>query len=130
MVGIVKDKKRDPEELPKLAAIAAASEVVAGGIGRLLYLDECDLHLLPVLRAMWMKGPRVVVPTPGKNAKRAFFGALDAASGLFHWEDHDRKLAGYFLGFLKKLAETYPEGPLYLVMDGAPTHTPHIIKTG
>ena len=121
-------KKRDPNEAAKLAAISAALAVVASGIGHLLDLDECDLHLLPVLRAMWMKGPRVSVPTPGDNAKHAFFGALDAASGLFHWEDHDRKLAVYFLGFLKKLAETYPEGPLYLVMDSAPTHTANIIK--
>ncbi|MCL4541082.1 MAG: IS630 family transposase [Chloroflexi bacterium] len=121
-------KKRDPEEVPKLAAIAAALEVVAGGVGRLLYLDECDLHLLPVLRAMWMKGPRVVVPTPGKNAKHAFFGALEATSGIFHWVDRDRKLAVHFLEFLKVLAATYPEGPLYLVMDSAPSHTAKIIE--
>ena len=121
-------KKRDPEELPKLAAITAALKVVAGGVGHLLYLDECDLHLLPVLRAMWMKGPRVVVPTPGKNAKHAFFGALEATSGIFHWMDRDRKLAVHFLEFLKRLAASYPDGPLYLVLDGAPAHTATIIK--
>ncbi len=121
-------KKRDPEAATKLAAIEAALGVVADGVGHLLYLDECDLHLLPVIRSMWMKkGRRVLVPTPGKNAKHAFFGGLDAASGIFHWVDHDRKLAVNFLGFLKKLAETYPEGPLYLVMDGAPAHTAKVV---
>src|SRR5512140_464516 len=48
-------KKRDPEALAKMAAISAALAVVAQGVGHLLYLDECDLHLLPVIRAMWMK---------------------------------------------------------------------------
>lgn len=121
-------KKRDPEAAAKLAAIEAAMATVAGGIGHLLYLDESDLHLLPVVRAMWMKkGHRVLIPTPGENARHAFFGALDAATGVFHWVDHDRKLAIHFLDFIKKLADTYPEGPLFLVLDGAPAHTAKII---
>lgn len=122
-------KKRDPEAAAKLAAISAALLIVAQGLGHLLYLDECDLHLLPVLRAMWMKkGRRVRVPTPGKNAKHAFFGALDAASGVFHWVDHDRKLAVYFVEFLKRLAQTYPQGRLFLVLDSAPAHTAKVAQ--
>lgn len=122
-------KKRDPEAAAKLAAIATALAAIANGVGHVLFLDECDLHLLPVIRAMWMKkGRRVRVPTPGKNAKHAFFGALDARSGVFHWADNDRKLASNFLAFLRMLAATYPDGPLYLVMDGAPTHTAKIVK--
>ena len=120
-------KKRDPEAGAKTAAIAAAAERVAAGVGHLLYLDECDLHLLPVVRAMWMKGPRVRVPTPGVNAKRAFFGARDAASGVFHWADYERKLATTFVAFLERVAAAYPEGPLFLVMDGAPIHTAKVV---
>jgi hypothetical protein len=122
-------RKRDPETESKLAAITAALTTVAGGVGHLLYLDECDLHLLPVTQAMWMKKDhRVLVPTPGENARHAFFGALEAASGVFHWVDHDRKLAVYFVEFVKHLAETYPEGPLYLVLDGAPAHTAKVVQ--
>ncbi|MHB1414707.1 MAG: IS630 family transposase [Chloroflexota bacterium] len=122
-------RKRDPEAATKVAAISAASLIVAQGMGHLLYLDECDLHLLPVLRAMWMKkGRRVRVPTPGRNAKHAFFGALDTASGVFHWIDHDRKLAIHFVAFLKHLAQTYPAGPLFLVLDGAPAHTAKVVQ--
>ena len=130
-------KRRDPESGAKLKEIEEALEQVARGVGHLLYLDECDLHLLPVIRSMWMRrGQRVLVPTPGKNAKHAFFGALEAwlkahfqpRSGLFHWVDHDRKLAVNFLGFLTKLAETYSEGPLFLVLDGAPTHRAKVVK--
>ena len=115
-------RKVDPEKAAKLAALAAAAQAVAAGAGHLLYLDECDLHLLPVIRAMWMKGPRRRVPTPGTNAKRAFFGALHAASGRWHWLDQERKLAVHFVAFLEQLASAYPTGTLYLAMDNVATH--------
>jgi transposase len=121
-------RKRDPEAAAKLAAIRQALRAVARGTAHLLYLDECDLQLLPVIRAMWMKGPRVRIPTPGTNARRAFFGALDAGSGHFHWVDHDRKLARYFVAFLAELAARYPTGTLYLALDGAPTHTAKVVQ--
>ncbi len=109
-------------------SITRALTQVAQGAAALLYLDECDLHLLPVLRAMWMKGPRLRIPTPGQNARHAFFGALDAASGVFHWTDQDRKLARHFVAFLDYLATVYPTGPLFLVLDGAPTHTAKVVQ--
>ena len=121
-------RKRDPQAEEKLAAIAAAGEMVASGIGHLIYLDECDLHLLPVVRAMWMKGQRVRVPTPGTNAKRAFFGALDGASGRFHWAEHDRKLAVHFVEFLAQLAATYPKGPIFLAFDNVITHDAKVVR--
>jgi transposase len=120
-------RKRDPATATKRAAIAAALAQVARGAANLLYLDECDLHLLPVIRKMWMKGQRVRVPTPGQNARHAFFGALDAASGVFHWADHERKLATHFVAFLERLAVAYPTGTLFLVLDGAPTHTAKVV---
>lgn len=115
-------RKHDPEAPAKLATLARARQAVADGLGTLLYLDECDLHLLPLIRAMWMKGPRLRIPTPGTNAKRAFFGALDAASGRWHWTDHDRQLAVHFVAFLEQLAGAYPTGTLYLAMDNVATH--------
>src|SRR5207237_8006631 len=66
-------RKVDPEAPAKLAALAAAQAAVGRGLGHLLYLDECDLHLLPAVRAMWMKGPRPRIPTPGPNATRPLF---------------------------------------------------------
>jgi transposase len=121
-------RKSDPQAPEKQAALDAALLQVAQGVGHLLYLDECDLHLLPVLRAMWMKGPRVRVPTPGTNAKRAFFGALDAGSGHFHTADHARKLAVHFAAFLQQLAAAYPRGPLYLVMDNVQMHDAKVVR--
>jgi transposase len=119
--------KRDPAAPAKWSAIAAAGHAASGAC-HLLFLDECDLHLLPVLRACWQKGPRLRVPTPGTNAKRAFFGALDAVSGAFHTADHDRKLAIHFVAFLEQLAGAYPTGPLVLVMDNVQTHHAKVVQ--
>lgn len=120
--------KRDPDAAGKAAAIAAALQQARRGWCHLLFLDECDLHLLPVLRACWQKGPRLRVPTPGTNVKRAFFGALDAARGAFHRADHDRKLAVHFVAFLQQLADAYPVDPLVLVMDNVRMHDAKVVR--
>jgi len=124
----VRPEKRDPEAGAKLAAITAAARKAARGMAHLLFLDESDLQLLPVIRAMWMKGPRKRIPTPGQSARHAFFGALDAVSGVFHWVDHEHKLAVHFVAFLERLAKAYPDKPLFLVIDGSPCHTAKAVK--
>jgi transposase len=121
-------RKRDPAAQTKLAALARARAAAAAGAAVLLFLDECDLHLLPVLRACWMQGPRLRVPTPGTNAKRAFFGALDAGSGRLHWVDAERKLAITFVAFLTQLAAAYPEGRLILALDNVRMHSAKVVQ--
>ena len=59
-------RKQDPAAAVKLAAIDRAKTQAAHGLIALLFCDECDLHLLPVIRAMWMKGDRVRVTLEGK----------------------------------------------------------------
>jgi transposase len=120
--------KKDPQADEKRARIATALALATLGAAHLLHLDECDLHLLPIVRSMWMKGPRVAVPTPGKNAKRGFFGARNAISDAWHFVDHDRKLAVHFVGFLDALAQAYPVGRLFLVLDNAPIHTAKVVQ--
>jgi hypothetical protein len=122
-------RKRDPEAESKLAALVAAQRTAARGQCHLLYLDESELHLLPLIRARWMKGRRVRVPTPGINQRHAFFGALDAVSGEFHFADAPRKLAVHFVAFLQRLVATYRDGPLALVLDQAPTPTAKVVQT-
>lgn len=120
-------RKLDPEAAAKGAALAQAARVAAQGLAHLLYLDESELHLLPLVRAMWMKGRRVRIPTPGTNARHAFFGALDAVSGRWLWADYDRKLASHFVAFLEQVVTAYPSGVLYLALDGAPAHTAKVV---
>lgn len=88
-----------------------------------LCLDECDVHLLPVLRAMWMhRGEQVQVRTPGQNRKRGVFGALDPETGAWHYSITERKRTVEFLTFLEQLLQVYPTEPLYLVLDNASIH--------
>jgi transposase len=121
-------RKPDPEAESKLAALATAQREAVLGHCHLLYLDESDLHLVPLIRAMGMKGRRMRVPTPGINRRHAFFGALDAVSGQWWSADHERKLAVHFVAFLQRLVRAYPEGPLALVLDQAPAHTAKVVQ--
>jgi transposase len=117
-------RKEDPATHLKLALIAHAVTSAA----TLLYLDECDLHLLPVIRACWMKGPRLRVPTPGQNAKRALFGALNARTGHLHHLVRPRKRAAQFVEFLEALAVAYPTGEVILVLDNVITHDAKLVR--
>src|SRR5215470_14549010 len=74
----------DPQAPAKLTASADAWALARQGVAHRLCLDETDLHRLPVVRAMGMKGRRVRVPTPGQNARQAFFGGLEAIWGRWH----------------------------------------------
>jgi transposase len=120
-------RQRDPEAEVKGAALAQATRAAAQGLAHLLYLDESEVHLLPLVRAMWMKGQRVRIPTPGTNARPAFFGALDVVSGRWLWADHDRQLAVHFVAFLDPLPTAYPTAVLSLALDGAPAHTARVV---
>lgn len=117
-------RKHDPAVPFKLRLIARALTSAA----TVLYLDECDLQLLPVVRAMWMKGPRVRVPTPGQNQKRAIFGALDARTGVLHHLIRSRKRAADFVAFLERLAQAYPTGDIVLVLDNVVTHDARLVR--
>jgi transposase len=93
-----------------------------------LYLDECDLQLLPVIRACWMKGPRRRGPTPGQNVRRTLFGALDARTGGMVWTPRARKRASDFVAFLGHLARAYPVGEVVLVMDNVIPHDAKLVR--
>ena len=117
-------RKADPASEWKLAQIGRALASTA----TVLYLDECELQLLPVIRAMWMKGPRVRVPTPGQNRKRAVFGALEARTGALHYAIRERKRAVDFVAFLERLARAYPVGEVVLVLDNVVTHDAKLVR--
>jgi transposase len=119
-----RQRKADPEASLKLKrwerALASAATV--------LFLDECELQLLPVIRACWMKGPRGRIPTPGQNAKRVLFGALDARTGRLHHLVRSRKRALDFVAFLDHLARAHPTGTVLLVLDNVVTHDAKLVR--
>lgn len=94
-----------------------------------LALDECDVHLLPVLRAMWMRrGQQVRIPTPGTNRKRTVFGALDLVTGHWLYQVYERKRSVEFLAFLEHLISACPGRPLVLVLDNASIHKAKVVQ--
>jgi transposase len=117
-------RKTDPAAPWKLKRLAQ----VLATVPTVLFLDECELQLLPVIRACWMKGPRLRVPTPGQNVKRAVFGALHARSGQVHQLIRPRKRAVDFVAFLDHLASLYPRGVVVLVLDNVVTHDAKLVR--
>lgn len=120
--------KRDPDAEGKRAAITTALRHARCGACHLRVLDEGDLHRLPVLRACWMTGPRLRVPTPGTTAQRACCGALDAVAGVVHRADHERTLAVPVVAFLQRVADTDPAAPRVLVMDTVQPHHAKVVR--
>jgi transposase len=119
-----RQRRVDPAAATKLKLIERALASAA----TVLFLDECELHLLPVIRACWMKGPRLRVPTPGQNAKRAVFGALEARTGALVYLIRPRKRAADFVAFLERLAAAYPSGAVILVLDNVATHDARLVR--
>jgi transposase len=119
---------QDPEAAPKLWQLAATL-LSAPANAVVLALDECDVHLVPTLRAMWMRrGEQAEVMTPGSNRKRGVFGALALDTGAWHYAVTERKRAGEFVAFLEQLVVAYPTPPLYLVLDNASIHTAKLTR--
>lgn len=119
-------RQEDPAAAFKLALLAKT--LVTATTATILYLDECELALLPVVRAMWMKGLRVRIPTPGQNQKRALFGALNARTGVLHQLVRPKKRAADFVAFLEHLATRYPQGEIILILDNVITHDAQLVR--
>ena len=103
--------------------------VRAPATAAIVCLDECDVHLLPVLRAMWMRrAQQVDVPSPGVNRKRAVFGALEWSTGRWLYQITARKRTGEFIAFLELLALAYADRPVLVVLDNASIHHAHAVE--
>ena len=118
-------KQTDPQQTEREAIIAQA--LAAYPEAPHLYMDECDLHQLPVVRGQWQpRGQQAAIATPGNNQKQAVFGFLEAVSGRWHYFLTKRKRSFEFLSCLHELNKTYqqtdPDGPLLLFLDNASIH--------
>jgi transposase len=121
-----RQKKVDPRATPKLAQIAQALASTA----TVLYLDESERPLRPVVWSMWMTGRRVRIPTPGQNATRVLVGALNAHTGALAHLVRSRKRAVDFVAFLDHLAQLDPGGAIVLVLDNVITHDAKRVHAG
>lgn len=119
----------DPAAAPKMWALYERIVHAPPGAA-ILCGDECDVHLVPVLRAMWARrGRQAHVPTPGTNRRVAVFGALEPWTGRWTYGLYKRKGAVEFIHFLERLLAAYPGRPILLVLDNAGIHKARYVQT-
>jgi transposase len=88
-----------------------------------LFGDECDVHLVPVLRGTYhRRGQQPEIPTPGSNHKQPVFGFLNGTTGEWHYFLTARKRSVEFVTCLWELEREYPAGPILLFVDHASIH--------
>ena len=122
------DLPKDPEAAPKMWRLCQRL-LDAPRDAVILCADECDLHLLPVLRAMWMRrGQQVRVPSPGINHKRSIFGAFELGTGRWTYSVRERKRAVDFIAFLEQLMRAYPGKSILVVLDNASIHKAKVVS--
>lgn len=123
---LVLPQRQDAQADEKRAKLAQA---LADPQATVLAEDECDLHLLAVLRAMWQRvGRQLRILTPGQNHKRGVFGALNLRTGEWFYQLTDRKRSVEFIALLASLLTAYPVGPIYVIVDNAGIHTSKAVK--
>lgn len=119
-------KRKDGEAEAKLARM---NEVMARVDVTIVAQDECEVQLLPVLRAMWhRRGQQGRIQTPGQNKKRSLFGGINLRTGAWHYLITQRKRGAEFIEFLSSLLVAYPTGPIYVLVDNVSIHTSKAIR--
>ena len=106
----------------QVAALPAGSVVLAE--------DETHLDLLARVRACWMPtGIRHRILTPGTNLRRTMHGAVNLATGAWHYHLSVRNVSVVFCYFLDQLLAAYPDAPVVAVIcDNGSTHHSGITK--
>lgn len=90
----------------------------------LLFEDEIQLRLFPVLRRAWaLKGEPARVGITGRNARRVLFGTINLRTGHRVTLQHPQLNQAGFQAFLRLLRRRYPGRPLCLLLDAATAHT-------
>jgi transposase len=118
--------RRDPQREAKEDRL---KQVLTTPRATLIAEDECDLHLLAVVRAMWQRiGAQTRIPTPGKNAKRGVFGFLNLRTGAWFYHLTEHKRSANFISFLAQLLVAYPLGMIFVLVDNASIHTSKAVK--
>jgi len=119
-------RRRDLQADAKQAQIAT---ILADAEANVVAADECDMHLLAVLRAMWQRlGQQLRLPTPGQNAKRGVFGALNLRTGQWFYRLTEHKRSADFMAFLTTVLAAYPVGRVYVLVDNASIHTSRSVQ--
>jgi len=115
---LILPQRRDPAEDAKVAHLI---EILAE--------DECDMMLLPILRATWhRRGEQPRVLTPGQNRKRPIFGTVNLRTDVWHYRLTDRKRSVEFIAALTSLLTACPDDRLYVLVDNGSIHTSKAVQ--
>ncbi len=121
--------KSDPNAETITAGIrATVADLPDGSV--VLAEDETHVNLLPWLRATWiLRGTRQKVMTPGSNIRRTIFGALDMATGTWHYLITVKAASAQFIALCTLLLAFYPSAPVIaIITDGGTAHTSKITR--
>ena len=117
-------RRSDPDRAAKEARLAAVVDNPDPQIN-IVAVDECDCHLLAIVRSMWqrigLEGQKRL-PTPGQNHHRSVFGSFNLRTGLWHYCLRARKCTADFIVLLNLLLSAYPVGTIYVIADNCKIH--------
>jgi transposase len=93
--------------------------------------DEADIDLNPRIGADWtLPGEQRLVMTPGRNVKRYFAAAMDAATDRLVWVRGERKDSRLFIALLKRLLTAYAaKSVIHVVPDNYGVHSSKQTRT-
>lgn len=89
----------------------------------LLFQDEIQLRLFPVLRRAWsLSGEQATVGITGRNAKQALFGTINLRTGHRIAMRNPRLNQAGFQAFLHLLRRRYRGRPIWMLLDRSSAH--------
>ena len=90
----------------------------------LLFEDETILRLFPVARGAWpLVGEAAAIAITGNNAKRVLYGTINIRTGHRIVIRYSYMKQAGFHAFLHLLRRCYTGRQVWLVLDGAKSHT-------
>jgi transposase len=124
-------RRVDPDRAAKEARLAAVLDNPDPQIN-IVAVDECDCHLLAIVRSMWqrigLEGQKRL-PTPGQNHHRSVFGSFNLRTGLWHYCLRARKCTADFIVLLNLLLSACPVGTIYVIADNCKIHCSKALAT-
>jgi len=127
--------EQDPEALRqwKTERLPAILESARRRKARVFYADESLVSLIPYVGVSWtFPDAHPVVRVSGKRGQHVGITGAVNAQGRLSFEltrEHERFTAKTFIRFIRKMRREHPDRPMVLIVDGAPIHKAHAVRS-